>query len=280
MEDTLPPPINETTPPDFPEREFPTGFDPLSSTELFFWSSFGWLTMALQLACIVHVIKTGRPYWWIIVILAFPLIGIGVYILIEVRPTWRRGNWQAWLWKMKRPGQRIAIREDQLEHASTIKNRFLLADELSAAGQFEKECEVLAAGLQGPFKDDAELLLRLSQAQLDAEQIAAAAKTFASIQPQRASDFQLRYKLLQARLWGAQGENTQAETLFHELVAQRRSEAPRYYLAELLLETRRPQEAAEILEDILRQYRRGTSVWRYQERPWYFAAKRLLKKAK
>ena len=39
----------------------------------------------------------------------------------------------------------------------------------------------------------------------------------------------------------------------------------------------RPEEAAAILSDILHQYRRGTPVWRYQERRWYYAAKKLLK---
>lgn len=251
--------------------------DPLIGTYFAFWSSLGWLIMALQIACVVHVFRTGRPYWWIWIILAFPLVGLAAYVFVEVRPTWRKGNWQAWLWKMKSPSQRIAIRAAQLEHSTTLNNRLLLADELQAAGEFSQEVQVLSAGLQGPFKDDAELLLRLSQAQLDAGQLADAAKTFDSLKVERSSDFRLRHKLLQARLWGAQGRNAQAEALFQELIAPRRNEAPRYYLAEFLLATGRPAEAASILRDIQLQYRRGTSVWRYQERQWYFAAKRLLR---
>ena len=71
--------------------------------------------------------------------------------------------------------------------------------------------------------------------------------------------------------------NGDAETLFKELVARKRSEGPRYYYAEHLLRNGRRDEATSILKDILHQYRRGTVVWRFQERKWYYAAKRLLK---
>jgi hypothetical protein len=62
-----------------------------------------------------------------------------------------------------------------------------------------------------------------------------------------------------------------------ELGAKRKSEAPRYYLAEYLLRHGRRDEAVALLQDILLQYRRGTVVWRFQERKWFYAAKKLLK---
>ena len=87
----------------------------------------------------------------------------------------------------------------------------------------------------------------------------------------------LRLALLQARVLAGLGRNREAETMFQELSAQKKSEAPRYYYAEFLLATRRPQEATAVLQDICRQYRRGTTVWRHQERQWFQAARRLLK---
>jgi hypothetical protein len=250
---------------------------------MFYWwffSSFGWISLLAQIACVVHVIKSGRPYWWIWVIMAFPFVGIVVYLLVEVRPTWRKTNWEAIWWRLKSPKQRIAHRREQLKYASTQKNRFLLAEELHNAGLLDEECEVLAAGLQGAFKDDAETLLRLSEAQLEAGRPAEAEATYARIAPDRSSDFQARYRLMRARLWGAQGENNKAEAAFQELMKQRRSEAPRYYFAEFLLATRRIPEGTKILKDILHQYRRGTRVWRHQEGEWYYAAKKTLRTIK
>lgn len=254
-------------------------FGPLM-TYWWFVSSFGWLFIALQIFCVVHAIRTGRPYWWIWLIVAFNIIGVAAYLLIEVRPSFGKLNWQDLWWRLQSSRQRIAHRREQLEYAPTVKNRFLLADELHDAGQLDEECKVLTDGLQGAFKDDSETLLRLSQAHLEARRPDEAAKIYARITPERSSEFQNRYRLQQARMLGAKGENNQAEALFQELLKQRRSEAPRYYYAEFLIATRRAPEGKKILQDILHQYRRGTRVWRHQERDWYFAAKKLLKRSK
>ncbi|WP_254513435.1 tetratricopeptide repeat protein [Anatilimnocola floriformis] len=280
MDDT--PAIPETPiPPLHGPHDFgPHGIEQYWPAYWIFFSSFGWLLVGVQLFCVIHAIRTGRPYWWIWVIMGFPFIGIAAYVFLEVRPTFGKLNWESFLWKLKSPAQRIAHRREQLEYAPTVKNRFLLAEELHAAEQYGAECDVLADGLQGAFKDDGELLLRLSQAHLAAGRVAEAVTIAARITPERSSEFQARYKLHQARLLGAQGENNQAESQFQELLKQRRSEASRYYYAEFLLATRRNPEAIKILQDILHQYRRGTRVWRHQEGEWYFAAKKLLKRAK
>lgn len=266
--------------PAFPmDPAFQPEMDPLLPAYFLFWSGFGWLILGLQVFCVIHVVRTGRPYWWIWVIFLFPFVGVAAYLLVEVRPSFGKMNWQALWWKLKSSKQRIAHHREQLEYAPTIKNRFLLADELHAADKFDEECEVLSAGLQGAFKDDSETLLRISQAHLEAGRVADAEKMYARIAPDRSNDFQARYKLQQARLWGAKGENIKAETHFQELIKQRRSEAPRYYYALFLLSTRRAPEATKILKDILHQFRRGTRVWRHQEGEWYALAKKTLRGA-
>jgi hypothetical protein len=39
----------------------------------------------------------------------------------------------------------------------------------------------------------------------------------------------------------------------------------------------RKQDGEALLRDIVQRYRHGTPVWRYQERPWFYAAKRRLR---
>jgi hypothetical protein len=241
------------------------------------WTAVWAVSAIAQLACIVHVVKTGRPYWWIMVIFWFPLIGLAAYLFLEVRPSLGKMDWQTFLWRLKSPAERIRILEAQLEDSTTIKNRFALADELHAAGRFDRECEVLAEGLRGAFKDDSQLLMRLSQAHLDAGRPQDAELLLAKTAPERSPDSQLNYALLQARVAAALGRDAEAEPRFQELVNRKKSEGPRYYYAEFLLRNDRAAEALPILKDILHQYRRGTVVWRYQERRWYYAAKRLLK---
>jgi len=238
---------------------------------------FGPIIFVAQIACLIHVLRTGRPLWWLWIIFMLPLVGLAAYLYLEVRPNLGKLGIQSLLWRLKGSRERIAIRRAQLEESSTVKNRLLLADELHDAGRFDDECDVLSDGLRGAFKDDATLLMRLSQAHLEADRAARAEEILTKTVPERSADSQQNYTLLKARIHGRTGRGGDAERVFQEMGAKKKSEAPRYYYAEYLLRQGRRDEAVAILRDILLQYRRGTVVWRYQERRWYYAAKKLLK---
>lgn len=240
--------------------------------------SFVWLlSAAIQLGCIIHVVRTGRPYWWIWIILFAPFLGAVAYLFLEVRPSVGKFDYHAWLWRLKSARERIAIRESVLEDSNTVRNRLALADELHDAGQFDRECAVLSEGLRGAFKDDATLLMRLAQSHLEAGRAGEAEQILAKTVPEKSADAQLQFALLTARVAARRGRAEEAARLFGDLIAKKKSEAPRYYYAEFLMLSGRREEATGILHDILYQYRRGTPVWRYVERRWYYAAKRLLK---
>lgn len=276
MDPTSVTPESPTMPPDMP-YPYPGWwmllYDPMFSIV---WP----MSLIVQIACIIHVVKTGRPYWWIYVIFCFPVAGLAAYIFLEVKPQWNRLNFQAMLWNFKSSRERIEIRRQILHESSTIKNRLALADEFQAAGQHDEECRVVAEGLAGPFKDDVQLLMRLAQAQLDAGRPAEARQILARTAPERSSDSQHQFSLLKARVAGSLGHAAEAEREFQSLTAKKKSEGPRFYYAEYLLKSgaaERRSEALATLKDILHQYRRGTSVWRHQERRWFYAAKQLLK---
>jgi hypothetical protein len=240
--------------------------------------SAAWFGLLLiQLACLIHLFRTGRPYWWLWLIFGFPGIGVAAYVFFEVRPTFGKLDWNSLLWKLKSSSERIRARHEALEESSTIKNRLALADELQRAGLYDSQCEVLSEGLRGPFKDDAHLLSRLAESHLDAGRPAEAERIFRQIVPERSSDAQLQWSLLQARILSAVGRRAEAQPIFEELIARKKSEAPRYYYAEFMLQDGRRAEAIALLQDIIRQYRRGTRVWRHLEKKSFYAARRLLK---
>jgi hypothetical protein len=240
------------------------------------FSLAGPLILAAQIACVIHVIRTGRPYWWLWIIFVFPVIGLAAYLYLEVRPTLGKHGFQTLLWNLKSASERIKILEGELAESTTVRNRLALAEELHAAGRYDRECEVLSEGLRGAFKDDATLMMRLAEAHLGAGRVAEAHQLVDKVAPEKSPDSQLQYAVLKARV-ASRESNPSAEAQFQELVGKKRSEGPRYYYAEHLLDHDRREEALTILNDILHQYRRGTVVWRFQERKWFYAAKRLLK---
>jgi hypothetical protein len=119
--------------------------------------------------------------------------------------------------------------------------------------------------------------MRVAEAHLEAGRTSEAEKTLGNVVPEKSPDSRLQFAMLKARITSSQGNQAAADAQFHELIVKKQSEGPRYYYAEHLLRHRRREEGLPILRDILLQYRRGTVVWRYQERKWYYAAKRLLK---
>ena len=44
------------------------------------------LEVLIQFCFAFHVLKTGRPYWWIFIIMSFPVMGCVIYYFVEVFP--------------------------------------------------------------------------------------------------------------------------------------------------------------------------------------------------
>ncbi|MEZ6135011.1 MAG: hypothetical protein R3C53_08895 [Pirellulaceae bacterium] len=237
----------------------------------------GFIVLIAQVACIYHVMKHGKPFHWIWLIFFFSIIGIVLYVIIEIRPSLGKVNWQAIQWEMMGADNRIVARRQRLEESPTLKNRYLLADELTKAGRSAEAAEVLGEGMQGVFADDAELMLRVVEALQDCGKFQDAAKLLDRIEPSKAPDFHLRYRTALARSWSRSERVQEAETEFHQLMRPQSSERPAYYFSELLQYQGKSTEARQVLQDIIQRYRRGNSVWRFHEERWYQAAVKTLK---
>src|SRR5437762_4410577 len=44
------------------------------------------LSLLLQILCAVHVMKTGRPYYWIFIVMFVPMVGMIAYFIVEILP--------------------------------------------------------------------------------------------------------------------------------------------------------------------------------------------------
>src|SRR5882724_9536852 len=100
----------------------------------------GPLLWILQIALAIHVYRTGRPFWWIWLLFAVPVVGGVAYLLIEVMPDVRspRGFFAG----LKPRKWRIADRRAELEESETVENRLSLAEELFAAGEVQEAHDV------------------------------------------------------------------------------------------------------------------------------------------
>ncbi|MBK7674261.1 MAG: hypothetical protein IPJ27_05545 [Candidatus Accumulibacter sp.] len=91
------------------------------------------VTVLVQAFFVWHVFKTGRPYWWALIILSFPLIGCAVYYAAEVFPGSRehrtaRGAAKKILHAID-PHAEVKKKVQDLEACASIHNKVALAAE-------------------------------------------------------------------------------------------------------------------------------------------------------
>src|SRR5581483_6774170 len=114
---------------------------------------------AIQIALCVHVYKTGRPYWWIWLLMMGSFLGCLIYFLIEVLPELRRSSRG-----MVKPSwfvpKSVMIRRarERLEETDTIAVRLELAELLFDAGEIAEAADTAAPAVSGVFKDDPQVI--------------------------------------------------------------------------------------------------------------------------
>lgn len=237
-------------------------------------AALGPLTAVLwlvQLALIVHVIKTGRPYWWIWILLMAPFIGGLAYALVELSPSLRGGGGA--LAGLKPRKWRISERRRALEEADTVKNRLALAAELLGAGEAGEAHAVAAECLHGVFRDDARTLVAVARfkAAIGAHEDALMLLGRVNTTGDRMLEVDLG--LVRGDCLLGLGRYPEAERAYEGVRDRYVGEAVRAGLARVYEGTGRGAEAAALWAEIRAKYRSTSPAWRRSERRWYEMAK-------
>lgn len=230
------------------------------------------LSVALQFACLVHMVRTGRPYWWIWVILIGSFLGVAVYAVTQVIPDLQSS-----------PGARRAARrvqravdpererrriESELAVADTIENRSRLADELLALGDAARARDLFAACLRGPHATDPNLMLGLARAQSAAGDPAATRSTLEALIAANPDFRSTDGHLLYAGSLEGVGDHQRALEEYAVLAESYPGEEGRGRYARLLARLGRGDEARAVWRTMLarakvapRYYRRDNQDW-------------------
>ena len=238
------------------------------------------LSIAVQAALIVHVIKTGRNMLWILAIALLPLVGSIVYVAAELMPealggrTARRAR--SGMLHMMDPDRELRRASAEVEISGNVDARRRLAEELLERSEFDAAIDVYQGGLKGIFEHDPTLLLGLARAHFGKQDYPAARTTLERL-TQHNPDFKsTEAQLLYARTLEAQDALEEAERVYATL-------APGYPGAEarlrygLLLKRRgKSAEAQRVLKDLLDGAKLGPAHYRRAQAEWLERARREL----
>jgi hypothetical protein len=224
----------------------------------------GWLA---QLALIVHVLKTGRPYYWIWILFAAPWLGGLAYVLVELLPDLRAPGGGSFSWKPR--AWRIRELRAELEESDTVKLHLALAAELLAAGRTEEARVAAEAALQGVFRDDPHTLAAVARYRLEAGHAAEALTALDRIKIQADRMLALSVKVLRGRTLVELGRHDEAQAILREVVPTSLSEEPRYFLALSLQQTGSVAEARILWEETRTRFRRARRSLRRADKRWF-----------
>lgn len=235
------------------------------------------VSVLLQLGCAVHVVRSGRPLYWIWLLLIGSYLAVAVYILVAVIPDMRhdpRGR-QVTSKALQAidPKRRRRELQRKLDIANTVENRRRLAEESLQVGDYVNAQELYQSLLSGMYETDPNFMLGLAQSQAGNNDFVAARGTLERLIAANPTFRSPDGHLLYARCLEEVGETDKALEEYHVLADSYPGEEGRYRYARLLRQVQRAEEARDVLQSQLRRAKAMPGYYRRKEQAWLKAAK-------
>jgi hypothetical protein len=239
----------------------------------------GALVLLIQFCFAYHALKTGRPYWWMFVIMAFPVMGCVIYYFVEVFPGSRehrkaRKAARA-LARVLEPDADLKKRAEELEICGSLDNRMALAAECMNHRMFAEAARLYESCLAGAYAQDGAILFGLARAAVEG---GAWAKGAAAIARLKAAAPKLRLqeiRLLEARIHEGRGEYDAALAIYREILPAFVGLEARYRYGRLLLRLGKHEAAMEMFNEVVKHAKRFASSIEEEEQ-WAEAARQAI----
>jgi hypothetical protein len=242
--------------------------------------AIGVLLLIAQIACAVHAGRTGRPYYWIYIILALPVAGMAAYFLVEIlpelsssRPARQAAQGVA---RAINPGKALRDAMRRADMTPTADNKAALAQEYLWEGQVDEAVALYREALTGVHETDPAIMLGLARALFAKGALAEAQATLERLHVVNQSYHSPEGHLLYARSLELQGKIEDALREYAALAVYYPGQEARCRYALLLQQSGRPADARRLFQEVCQAIDYGPRHQRRAQREWYDLAKRAL----
>ncbi len=237
----------------------------------------GAVVLLIQLCFAYHALRTGRAYWWLFVIMGFPVIGCLLYYFVEVFPNTRESvkaeKTVKAIVKSFDPDRSLRERAANLEDCGSVENRIALARSCSERGMHPEAAALYRSCLAGIHKDDPEIRYRLAAALLGADDFRGAHEAALTLRRSHAKHRTEEVRLVAARALEALGRFDEALGEYCILAETYPGEEGRFRYGALLARMGKSTEAREVFRRMLRNAERMPAQYREMHRGWLAAAR-------
>jgi hypothetical protein len=238
------------------------------------------LSFALQIACCVHVVRTGRPLYWVFILLVFSFLAVIIYFIAEILPDLRHNP------SARRTVRNVRNRIDPdrdrrdaarlLKASDTPENRKRLAEESLRGGDYAQAAELFENALKGLYATDPDLMLGLAKAQFGLGDAAKARATLDALIAANPGFRSSEGHLLYARAVEDSGDLSAALHEYETVAQGYPGEEARVRYALLLRREGQVTRARDILQEVLDRSDAAPKYYQREQRDWIEAARREL----
>ncbi len=127
------------------------------------------ITVVIQVAFVIHILKTKRNTTWIWVVLVLPLAGSIAYFIMEILPgltTSRTGrSAQRKVGELLNPNKGLKSATTNYSIVDTVENSVTLAEEFIDKKMFKEAKELYQKCLKGAHQDDPDILFGVAKSE-------------------------------------------------------------------------------------------------------------------
>lgn len=215
----------------------------------------GGLVILLQVTVLFHAMKTRRPYYWIFIIMAFPVLGCVIYFIVEILPGSRQERQMQRIGrdilKAVNPDRDLKRRAEELEICGSVENKLKMADECVEQGMFDEAIRLYEGARTGQYEFAPDLLYGLARARFFNGDHAAARGLLIELRERAPRYYAQEVALLAARAAARFGDRTTAIREIEAILDNFVGLEARYRYAELLYQDGQPARARAELERLI-----------------------------
>jgi len=230
------------------------------------------VVFVIQMCFAYHALKTGRPYWWLFVIMAFPVMGCVLYYFIEVFPSSResrkaekavRSIAKAW-----DPERTLREKVADLESCGSVENRIALAKACMSHRMYADAATLYRSCMTGVYESDPNIRYGLAEAHLMNGAYSLAIDLTGKLRAGQPAFRKADVGMLRARSLEGAERLDEALAEYKVLADIFPGEEGRWRYADLLARMNRAAEAREVVQRMLRNSERMPEHYREAQGEW------------